>query len=56
MRYPTEELWSEMAYLAYHLHWGFDELLELEHGDRGRILDEVASLNERSWEEVTQLG
>lgn len=56
MRYPDEELWSELAYLAYHLHWELDALLELQHGDRGRMMDEVAELNERSWEEVTQRG
>jgi len=55
MRYPSEELWSELTYLAYHLHWDLDELLELEHGDRGRLLGEVSALNERSWEEVTLL-
>jgi hypothetical protein len=47
-----EEIWSEIAYLAYHLHWDLDALLDLEHGDRGRLLHEVADLNERAWEEV----
>ena len=55
MRYPGDELWSELAYLAYHLHWEFDDLLGLEHRDRGRLIDEVIALNERSWEEVMQL-
>jgi len=48
-------LWSEVTYLAYHLHWELDDLLALEHGDRGRLIEEVATLNERSWEEVAQL-
>lgn len=47
------ELWQEVAYLAYHLHWGLDPLLDLEHGDRIRLLEEVASLNERAWQGVT---
>jgi len=55
-RYPTGDLWSEIAYLAYHLHWGLDPLLDLEHGDRGRMIDEVAGLNERAWEGVRQLA
>ena len=46
------ELWSEIAYLAYHLHWDLDILLDLEHSDRGRLLQDVADLNERAWEEV----
>ena len=34
LRYPTEALWQEIAFLAYHLHWPMDELLDLEHLDR----------------------
>src|SRR5256885_782769 len=26
IRYPTEALWQELAYLAYHLHWDFEQL------------------------------
>lgn len=51
-RYPSEELWSEMTYLAYHLHWPLESLLDLEHGDRSRLLREVGALNERAWEGV----
>ncbi len=41
-----------MTYLAYHLHWSLDRLLDLEHGDRIRLLGEVGNLNERSWQGV----
>ncbi|HYH51112.1 MAG TPA: DUF6760 family protein [Acidimicrobiia bacterium] len=51
-----EDLWDEVAYLAYHLHWPLDALLDLEHPDRHRLLASVARLNERAWEEVRQLG
>jgi hypothetical protein len=56
MRYPTEALWQEIAYLAYHLHWDLDRLLDLEHTDRSRLVQAVASLNERAWEEVRSGG
>ena len=36
-----EDLWQEMTYLAYHLHWDLDRLLDLEHGDRIRMVEEV---------------
>ncbi|TCO55198.1 hypothetical protein EV192_108488 [Actinocrispum wychmicini] len=41
-----------MTYLAYHLHWGLDQLLDLEHGDRIALLEEVSSLNERFWQGI----
>ena len=54
-RYPSEALWQEIAYLAYHLHWNMDDLLDLEHADRARLVRAVASLNARAWEAVQQL-
>ena len=52
IRYPTEALWQEIAYLAYHLHWDFERLLDLEHADRARLIRAVSSLNARAWEAV----
>jgi len=52
IRYPTEALWQEVAYLAYHLHWDLDELLDLEHADRARLIRAVSSLNARAWEAI----
>ena len=41
-------------YLGYHLHWDMNQLLDLEHADRGRLLGQVADMNERAWAEVRQ--
>jgi len=54
LRYPTEALWQEIAYLAYHLHWDLDRLLELEHADRVRMVRAVAALNTQAWEAVRE--
>jgi hypothetical protein len=56
MRYPDEALWQEIAYLAYHLHWQLDDLLDLEHLDRVRMVRAVVSMNDRAWEAVRQHG
>lgn len=50
--YELDDLWDEVTYLAYHLHWSFDAVLDLEHGDRRRLVHQVATLNERAWEGV----
>lgn len=54
MHLDEDEMWDEIAYLAYHLHWEFDSLLDLTHGDRSRMVDSVADLNERAWEAVRE--
>ena len=45
--YPQERLYEELAYLAYHLHWPYDQLLNLEHPDRFRWVLEVSKINRR---------
>ena len=37
MRYPTDALWQEIAYLAYHLHWSLPDLLDLEQEHVARM-------------------
>ncbi|HZB42218.1 MAG TPA: DUF6760 family protein [Ilumatobacter sp.] len=48
--YPESSLWREIGYLAYHLHWDLDHLLDLEHPDRARLVELVADMNARAWE------
>lgn len=54
-RYPEHALWNEIAYLAYHLHWDMDDLLDLEHPDRARLVELVADMNDRAWEALADV-
>jgi len=36
-----QELYAETARLAYHLHWPLESILDLEHADRRRFLEEA---------------
>jgi hypothetical protein len=45
MAYPARRLREEMAFIAYHFHWGFDELLALEHQERRRWCREISAIN-----------
>jgi hypothetical protein len=49
--YATDRLFEEVAYVAYHFHWSFEEILDLEHADRRRFVEEIASINRRLSEE-----
>jgi uncharacterized protein DUF6760 len=49
--YAAERLYEEVAYVAYHFHWSLDEILDLEHADRQRYVNEIASINRRLTEE-----
>jgi hypothetical protein len=52
MTYATDQLFEEIAYVSYHLHWSFEEILELEHPDRTRFVEEIAQINRRISEEA----
>src|SRR5262249_18998713 len=43
--YPLDRLFEEVAFVAYHFHWSFAEILGLEHGDRQRLIDEISAIN-----------
>lgn len=53
--YPAEALWDELTYLAYHLHWDLDRILDLPHSDRVQFVERVAGLNRRALEEAKRL-
>jgi len=47
-RPSRDKLFSEAARLAYHFHWPLDTILDLEHADRRRFLDEAEGLAEET--------
>ncbi len=51
MTYAADRLFEEVAYVAYHLHWSMDAILDLEHPDRLRFVEEIARINRRLTEE-----
>jgi hypothetical protein len=46
-RYPSERLHEEVAYLAYHFHWPYREIMALDHRERQRWVAETARINQR---------
>ena len=43
--YVPDRLFEEVAYVAYYLHWPLDQILDLEHPLRSRLIDEVGKIN-----------
>ncbi|MFP3898135.1 MAG: DUF6760 family protein [Dehalococcoidia bacterium] len=38
---------EEVAYIAYYFHWPLRDILELEHQDRRRWAEKIASINRK---------
>lgn len=45
--YPLERLLEEVAYLAFHFHWSYDEVLSMEHAERQQWVEQLAQINTR---------
>jgi hypothetical protein len=43
--YPLDDLFEEVAYVAFHFHWPHEEIMALEHRERRRWVHEIAKLN-----------
>ena len=47
MTYAADDLYREVAYVAYHMHWSLDEITGLTHRDRQRFIAEISDINAR---------
>lgn len=47
MTYAAEQLHSEVAYVAYYLHWSLDSILDLDHASRLRYIEEISRINDQ---------
>lgn len=46
-RYPADRLHEEVAYMAYHFHWPYHEIMQLDHRERRRWVTEIGRINQR---------
>ena len=47
MLYPQEQLYQEMTFLSYYLHWSRDDVIKLSHVERRRWCSEVSAVNRK---------
>lgn len=43
--YPAEKIYEEAAFIAYYMHWGHDEIMEMSHLERLRWCREISKIN-----------
>ena len=45
--YPREQLYQEIAYIAYHFHWPLEDILAMEHKERHNWIQEISEINKK---------
>lgn len=46
MTYAVESIHDEIAYVAHHLHWSLEDIMDLEHHDRRRYVAAAGQLTD----------
>ncbi|WP_329956052.1 DUF6760 family protein [Collimonas silvisoli] len=41
----ADQLYAEIAFVAYHFHWSYGEILAMEHAERRRWCEEISKIN-----------
>ena len=54
--YPLKALYEEVAFVAYHFHWTPETILNLEHSERRRWVQEISAINQRMNDEQDGRG
>jgi hypothetical protein len=44
----AQRLYEEVAFVAFHFHWGLDDILDLEHPTRRRFVHEIERLAQKA--------
>ncbi len=45
--YPLDNLYEEVAFLAYHFHWDYETIMNMEHRERKLWCEEVSKINKK---------
>ena len=47
MSYPLENIFKEVAFVAYHFHWDRETCLQMTHKERHQWVKEVSEINDK---------
>jgi hypothetical protein len=45
--YPLENIFKEVAFVAYHFHWSRSEITKMSHKERHAWVKEISAINEK---------
>ena len=43
--YPLNRIYEEVAFIAYHFKWSYEELMEMDHSERRKWCMEISKIN-----------
>ena len=49
-------IYQEIAFIAYHFHWSYEDILAMEHAERKRWCQQISDINDRMNEDQSNSG
>jgi hypothetical protein len=50
--YPLDQLYKEVAFIAYYFHWDHDQVMQMPHSQRKQWCEEISTINRKLSEET----
>jgi len=44
-RYPLDQVYREVAFIAYYFHWAHDDIMQMPHNERKKWCEEISRIN-----------
>lgn len=54
MSYPREKIYEEVAFIAYHFHWSYKDIMDMEHKERILWCNEISKINKRLLDNISE--
>jgi hypothetical protein len=54
--YPLNRVYEEVAFIAFHFNWSYEELMEMDHKERRKWCEEISRINKSLNENVQNLS
>jgi hypothetical protein len=50
--YPLDQVYKEVAFIAYYFHWDHDQVMQMPHAQRKHWCEEISTINRKLGEET----
>lgn len=47
LSYPSDRLFEEIAYVAFHFHWPYEQIMDFDHFERALWVREITRIVDR---------
>lgn len=52
--YPSDQMYEEVAFIAYYFHWDYATIMNMDHFERRKWCEEISKINKKMSEETGQ--